>query len=696
MGGFFALKMKTTDQRGARTGVSFPAHPQAQVAIEHVSPEIDGGRFPIKRIKGERVLVTANIFADGHDLLSARLCFREAAQPEATLYESPMRELGNDWWSGEFEVTDQGFFEYTILAWVDHFKSWRRDLDKKIRAGRNVSIDLLVGAELIESASQRAVGQDSMKMRTLAGRLREPSSAVRRSGATDQADIGATELLDTEVDRLMDRYTERRFATRYDKWLGVTVDREKAGFSAWYEMFPRSAADSPGRHGTFKDCEARLPYIAGMGFDVLYLPPIHPIGRAYRKGRNNQPEAGPDDVGSPWAIGGIEGGHKSIHPQLGTLNDFRQLVETCREFGIEVALDFALQCSPDHPYVTEHPEWFRHRPDGSIQYAENPPKEYQDIYPFDFQCDQWQELWQELKSIALYWIDQGVRIFRVDNPHTKPVAFWEWLIREIKAQYPEVLFLAEAFTRPAVMHELAKLGFSQSYTYFAWRNTKWELTQYFTELTKTQEREFFRPNLWPNTPDILTEYLQVGGRPAFMIRLLLAATLGANYGIYGPPFELCENQALAPGREEYLGAEKYEIRTWNIDAPGSLSHLIGRINRARRENLALQSDASLLFHPVDNEQLIAYSKSTEDLSNVVLTVVNLDPHWKQSGWVEVALEALHLDPHQPFQVHDLLTDARYIWHGSRNYLELDPHALPAHIFRVRRHIRTEHDFDYFL
>ncbi|MGH9430248.1 MAG: alpha-1,4-glucan--maltose-1-phosphate maltosyltransferase [Terriglobia bacterium] len=665
-----------------RTQASLPAHPRTQVVIEQVAPEVEGGRFPIKRITGDRVEVTANIFADGHDLLSARVCCRKAADPEATYREAPMLDLGNDRWSGQFQVTDQAFYEYTVLAWVDRFKSWRRDLDKKIGAGRNVAVDLLIGAELIKGASTRAASEDSKKMKALAKRLQEIAGSSPNPGETNDVTSGLSEFLNEELDELMAKYSERRFATKYNKWLGIIVDRGKARFSAWYEMFPRSATGDPGKHGTFRDCEAKLPYIAAMGFDVLYFPPIHPIGRTHRKGRNNDSEAGPDDVGSPWAIGEIEGGHKSIHPQLGTFDDFQQLVTKCHEFGVEVALDFACQCSPDHPYVKEHPEWFRRRPDGSVQYAENPPKQYQDIYPFDFESDQWQELWQELKSVVLFWIDQGVRIFRVDNPHTKPFVFWEWLIREIKAAYPEVLFLAEAFTRPAVMYELAKLGFSQSYTYFAWRNTKRELTQYFTELTKTQLREFFRPHLWPNTPDILTEYLQLGGRAAFMIRLILAATLGANYGIYGPAFELCENHPLTPGKEEYLKAEKYEIRAWNTVAPGSLKDLISRINRARRENPALQSDTSLLFHPIDNEQLIAYSKATADLSNIILTVVNLDPNWKQSGWVEVALDSLRLDPHQPFQMHDLLTDARYAWHGSRNYVELNPQTLPAHVFHV--------------
>jgi starch synthase (maltosyl-transferring) len=494
----------------------------------------------------------------------------------------------------------------------------------------------------------------------------------------------------------MARYSGRRFATTYDRSLRVVVDRERGRFSTWYELFPRSWSPEAGRHGTFRDVEAVLPRLASMGFDVLYLPPIHPIGRSFRKGRNNNVIAGPDAVGSPWAIGSEEGGHTAIHAELGTLDDFRRLVIRARELGIDLALDIAFQASPDHPYVTEHPEWFRGRPDGMIQYAENPPKKYQDIYPFDFESGNWRELWEELRDVVRFWVGQGIRIFRVDNPHTKPFRFWEWLIAEIKRDYPEAIFLAEAFTRPKVMYYLAKLGFSQSYTYFAWRNTRWELTEYFTELTQNEVREFFRPNLWTNTPDILTEYLQSGGRPAFVGRLILAATLGANYGMYGPAFELIEHQAVAPGSEEYLNSEKYEIRHWDHDRPESLRELIERVNAIRRDNRALQSDWSLRFHQVDNQQIIAYTKATDDLSNVILTVVNLDSYNTQSGWVELPLEALGIDPEQPYQVHDLLTGARYTWNGRWNYVELNPHAIPAHILQLRRRVRREQDFEYFM
>jgi starch synthase (maltosyl-transferring) len=464
-------------------------------------------------------------------------------------------------------------------------------------------------------------------------------------------------------------------------------------------MFPRSAANDSERgrrHGALRDVETRLPYVAAMGFDVLYLPPIHPIGVSHRKGPNNAPAAGADDVGSPWGIGSSEGGHKSIHPQLGTNEDFRRLVAAAQRLGIELALDIAFQTSPDHPYVSEHPEWFRRRPDGTIQYAENPPKKYQDIYPFDFECEDWQSLWQELKSIFLFWIAEGVRIFRVDNPHTKPFAFWEWVIGEIHRDHPDVIFLAEAFTRPAVMYRLAKLGFTQSYTYFAWRDTKWELTQYFSELTRSEVREFFRPNLWPNTPDILPESLQVGGRAAFMARLVLAATLSGNYGIYGPPFEHGWSAPHEPGSEEYLNSEKYQVHQHDLDRPQSLKDFIARVNRIRRQSPAIAHSGSLEFHEAQNEQIICYSRATPDRADIVLVVVGLDPNHRQSAWVELPLEPLGLPARRPYQMHDLLTDARYLWHGNRNYVELDPATCPAHIFRIRRRARSERDFEYYL
>jgi starch synthase (maltosyl-transferring) len=655
---------------------------RSRVAIENVKPEIDCGRFPAKRTVGESMSVEADIFADGHDALSALLLYRKEGVSRWT--EIPMQPLVNDRWRGAFEVQEIGDHYYTVQAWVDRFKTWRQGLAKKVEAGQDVALELLAGAELIELAAKRAAGEDRKSLNHFSAILRGDPSAAIQSG------------LDEALAILMEKYPDRRWAVTYDKELRVNVERGKARFSTWYELFPHSCAGTPGAHGTLRDCTERLPYVAGMGFDVLYLPPIHPIGYSFRKGKNNVLEAQPGDVGSPWAIGAKEGGHKAIHPQLGSLADFKRLVAEAKKFDIEIALDIAFQCTPDHPYVTEHPEWFRKRPDGSIQYAENPPKKYQDIYPLDFESEGWEELWNELKSVILFWCEQDVRIFRADNPHTKAFAFWEWVIGEVKKDYPDALFLAEAFTRPKVMYRLAKLGFSQSYTYFTWRNTKSELTQYFTDLTQTEVSDFFRPNLWPNTPDILTEYLQFGGRPAFMTRLVLAATLGANYGIYGPAFELCENVPREPGSEEYLNSEKYEIKHWDLEKGGSLREFIARVNRIRRENRALQSDRSLRFHPVDNPEIIAFSKRTEDPSNVIVAVVNLDPHHTQSGWLDLPAEGLGLDPDQPFQMHDLLTDARYLWQGRRNFVQLDPQSVPAQIFRMRHRIHREQDFDYFM
>jgi len=667
-----------------RKPISEPARDgRLRVVIARLWPEIDGGRFAIKRVAGEKVVVEADVYADGHDQVACQLLFwRDENQPQV----SPMKPLGNDRWRGEFSVVKLGRYHYTVEGWIDRFQTWRRDLEKRIAAKQDVSVDLLIGAGLIEAAAGRARGEDAKTLADWAQRLR----------GTKQDESRESLALDTDLLKLVQLYPELELASRYDRHLTVIVDREKAGFSAWYELFPRSCSAEQKRHGTLRDCEQWLPHIASMGFDVVYLPPIHPIGKTFRKGKNNSVPAQPDDVGSPWAIGSAEGGHKSIHPQLGTLEDFRRFLTNAADHGLEVALDIALQCAPDHPYVQQHRGWFSTRPDGSIQYAENPPKKYQDIYPLDFTTAEWQSLWQELKGIFLFWIEQGVRIFRVDNPHTKAFAFWEWVIAEIKKQHPDVLFLAEAFTRPNVMYRLAKLGFSQSYTYFTWRNSKPELTQYFTELAQTDVREYLRPNLWPNTPDILPEFLQVGGRPAFMVRLILAATLGANYGIYGPAFELCETAPLRPGSEEYLNSEKYELKHWDWGSKASLKHFISRLNRIRRETPAFQSNRNLHFHDTDNPALICYSKATDDLSSVIVVVVNLDSFHVQSGWINLDLGAIGLDTRHAFQAHDLLSEGRYLWQNSKNFVELTPESLPAHILLLRTWVRTERDFDYYL
>jgi starch synthase (maltosyl-transferring) len=655
-----------------------------RVVIEGVKPEIDAGRFAAKRVIGDVVRVEADIFTDGHDAIAAMLLYKH--EKAADWIEEPMRFDVNDRWWGDFPVSELGRYQYTIHGWVDHFETWRRDLLKRIAAGQDTQVDYQIGAELVEAAAVRA-GSSS------AGWLREQSRFLRAETPVAEKRAGATA---EALNQAMRKHPDRSLATVYDRDLEVVVDPVLGRFSAWYELFPRSTSPVAGRHGTFNDVSGKLESIAALGFDILYLPPIHPIGAQFRKGKNNSPSAEPDDVGSPWGIGSAEGGHKSIHPQLGTADDFKRMVARASDLGLKIALDIAFQSAPDHPYVKDHECWFKKRPDGTIQYAENPPKKYQDIYPFDFETSQWRALWDELKSVFTFWIEHGVRIFRVDNPHTKPFPFWEWVITEIKRDCPDVLFLSEAFTRPKIMYRLAKLGFSQSYTYFPWRNTKWELTTYLTELTKTDVREFFRPSQWPNTPDILTEFLQTGGRPAFIIRLVLAATLGASYGIYGPAFELLEGRALRPGSEEYLDSEKYQIRHWDLDAPDNLRELVGLINRVRRENPALQNDWSLQFHDTDNQELICYSKQSGDRANTILVVVNLSPHYTHSGFINLQLDELNIDADHPFQAHDLITGARYIWHGPRNYVELNPQSMPAHIFRIRKRFRTETDFEYFL
>jgi starch synthase (maltosyl-transferring) len=655
---------------------------RARVVVENVRPCVDCGRFAIKRTVGELVVVEADAFTDGHDVIRCLLLYRKESAVDWT--EVKMTALGNDGWRASFTVSELGKYVYTVTSWVDHFHTWRYDLGRRTDVA-DIALALLIGANLVREAAARASGAARKQLEEHAEQLGRAKPEEAKRLATDPL-----------LGELMDRYADRRLATTYAPELKVHVDRERARFSTWYEMFPRSVVPAGGPHGTFESCETRLPYIAEMGFDVLYLPPIHPIGIRFRKGKNNALVAEADDVGSPWAIGAAEGGHKAVHGPLGTLDAFKRFIAKAKTHGVEVAMDIAFQCAPDHPYVEEHPSWFRWRPDGTVQYAENPPKKYQDIYPFDFETVDWQPLWEELRSIFLFWAEQGVKIFRVDNPHTKPFPMWEWLITTVQREHPDTIFLAEAFTRPKIMHRLAKLGYTQSYTYFAWRNTKQELTEYFTELTKHSSREYFRPNVWPNTPDILTEFLQFGGRPGFMLRVALAATLAASYGIYGPAYELLEHVPRDPGSEEYLHSEKYQIRDWDLDRTESLREYIAVLNRVRRENPALQSDWSLRFHRTETDSLLCYSKSTEDASNVIVVVANLDPHHRQAGWVELDLGPLDVDAEKPYQVHDLLSGAHYLWQGKRNYVELDPKSSPVHVFRVRRKVRTERDFDYFL
>lgn len=652
-----------------------------RVVIEGITPQVDCGRFPAKRVLGEEVRVEADVFTDGHDHVTADLLYRY--ESDKNWQRLPMQELVNDRWAGSFTVEKLGRYDYSVVAWVDHFGTWQQDLQKRHAAGQELSIDFAIGAGLAREAAERAKTTEARRLLAWADALTQPEQ---------DADATYALALAEDIAALVRRYPDPATVEQYQQEFSIVVERERARFSSWYEFFPRSAAADSQRHASFQEAQAMLPYIAEMGFDVVYLPPSHPIGETFRKGKNNAISAEPEDVGSPWAIGAEAGGHKAVHPQLGTLEDFHAFVAKASEYDMEVALDIAFQVSPDHPYVREHPEWFLKRPDGTIQYAENPPKKYQDIYPFYFETEAWPALWQELKSVFAFWAEQGVRIFRVDNPHTKSFRFWQWCIAELKRDYPDLILLSEAFTRPKVMHRLAKLGFSQSYTYFTWRNTKQELIEYFTELTQESGREYFRPNVWPNTPDILHEYLQVGGRPAFVVRLILAATLSANYGIYGPAFELSENRPREPGSEEYLHSEKYQLRQWELNDPASLKDLIARVNRIRHQYPALQRDWGLRFHDIDNDQLLAYSKCTEEGEDALILVVNLDFHYDQSGWLSLPLERFGLAEDAQYQVEDLLTGARYIWQGPRNYVALSPRGQSAHILRLRRPVQREQDF----
>ncbi|MFL5755948.1 MAG: alpha-1,4-glucan--maltose-1-phosphate maltosyltransferase [Chloroflexota bacterium] len=680
----------TTSGRDRATGearsdtATLPPDGLVRAVVEDVSPVVDGGRFAVKRIVGDTLIVEADAFADGHDVVVARLL--HGAPGADAWVEVPMTLLGNDRWRGGLPLDRVGDHSYVVAAWTDRFATWRRDMQKRIEARQDVATELLVGAELVLAAAARAadIGRDddAVALRVIGDRLRgrEPVAARARLSVGD------------ELAELMTRHPDRRHEARSLPF-PVTVDPVHARFSSWYELFPRSAATTPGRHGTLRDVIERLDYVAGLGFDVLYLPPIHPIGHTNRKGPNNVTSWAEEAPGVPWAIGDTDGGHTGVHRELGTLDDVDALVAAAGARGIRVALDIAFQASPDHPYATSHPEWFRRLPDGTIRYAENPPKKYEDIYPFDFETEAWPALWQELRDVIVFWIGHGIRVFRVDNPHTKPFGFWEWLIADVKRTDPDIVFLAEAFTRPKVMYRLAKLGFSQGYTYFTWRTTKQELTDYFTELSRPPVSDRFRPNVWPNTPDILHEYLQHGGRTAFAVRAVLAATLAASYGIYGPAFELAVNAPREPGSEEYLDSEKYEVRAWDLDDPRSLAPLIRRLNAIRQAHPALQADTGLAFHEIDNDELLAYSKRSLDGDDLVLTVVNLDARRPQSGSLELPLGDLGIEPTAPFEVRDLLTGNAYLWNGARNWIELDPATGPAHVFEVRRRIRRESDLE---
>jgi starch synthase (maltosyl-transferring) len=642
-----------------------------RIVIESVYPELEDGRYPVKREVGDRLEVWADIVRDGHDVIAAVVKYRRIQDRQWR--ETPMRHFDDDRWTGSFPLDENTRYVYTIEAWADAFGSWRYDLDKRVGAGQDVTSELLEVARLVRAAAARAPARSGARRSLL------DAAVVLEGGVPREEQL--RRATSPPLADLMRRFSPRVLVSRYDRELSVVVDRPAARYSTWYEMFPRSQGRTPGRHGTFDDCIARLDDVRAMGFDVIYLPPIHPIGWTNRKGRDNRLVAEPGDPGSPWAIGNEHGGHTAIEPALGTLADFRRFVAEARGRDIEIALDFAVQCSPDHPWVREHPEWFHHRPDGTIKYAENPPKKYQDIYPLNFDTPAWKPLWDELRGVIEFWIEQGVTIFRVDNPHTKPLPFWQWVIGEVQRTRPDVLFLAEAFTRPKLMRALAKVGFTQSYTYFTWRTTKAELTEYLTELTQTEAREYMRGNLFTNTPDILPPHLQEGGRPAFKSRVALAATLSSVYGIYSG-YELCENVAR-PGVEEYANNEKYEIRVRDWDAPGNITDYITRLNAIRRAHPALQLYRNLTFYQADDEAVLFYGKMTPDGRDAVLVAVNLDPKGPRETVLHLPLESLGIGADQPYHVRDLLREETRSCRGPVYRVRLDPEDHPAFIFEAR-------------
>ncbi|WP_207423696.1 alpha-1,4-glucan--maltose-1-phosphate maltosyltransferase [Desertivirga brevis] len=641
-----------------------------RVIITAISPQVEGGTYPAKAAIHEDLLISASIFADGHDEVAASVEIKQAG--ENNWIEIPLNFVINDYWEATVEPRETGFLNFRIRGWIDHFTTWQLGLRKKSDAGQDISVELLIGVEMLEKAAKIAEKTDAATLLSWANSIRK----------NEEQEISVALACGDEVSKLVRKYRDQSMDTVSSEFV-VEVERKKAAFSTWYELFPRSTASEPDKHGTFQDVKRVLPRVAKLGFDVLYFPPIHPIGEINRKGKNNSLTTEPGEPGSPWAIGNRLGGHKDIHPELGTLQDFKELVQEAKKLDIEIAMDIAYQCAPDHPYVTEHPSWFKWRPDGTVQYAENPPKKYEDILPINFETEDWENLWQELKSVIDYWIDQGITIFRIDNPHTKAFPFWEWMIKEVRAKHPEIIFLAEAFTRPRRMERLAKAGFNQSYTYFTWRNNKYELEEYMTELTKTEQRYFFRPNFWPNTPDILPPELTYGGENAHILRVLLAATLSSNYGLYGPVYEFGLNTPR-PGKEEYIDNEKYEIKHWDWDQYTRIKEIIGRINKIRKQNPALQSTWNISLAPTTNDNIICYAKTDKKSKNALIMAANLDVHHTQGAMVKVPLQELGLTHEQPFTVHDLLSGSKYTWNGEWNYVELNPYEMPAHVFRVEQ------------
>ena len=641
-----------------------------RIAIESVDPEIDGGRFPAKAVVGYPFVVEADIFGDGHESIDACLLFRPKGADAWS--EQAMEFVENDRWQASVVFPENRLYEYTLAGWRDLFGTWRKEIAKKHAAGIPIVLELEEGRRLLEAAlsSKRASAADQTELKGVLEAFSALTSDTERLGLMSSDAVAA----------LMKRAATRTNFSPYDHVLEVFVDRKLAAIGAWYELFPRSQTDDPARHGTFDDVIRRLPYIRDLGFDVLYFPPIHPIGQTNKKGKNNSLTPAPDDPGSPYAIGSDAGGHEAIEPKLGTFEDFDRLVAAAREHELEIALDFAIQCSPDHPWIKAHPEWFDWRPDGTIKYAENPPKKYEDIVNVHFYREAIPSLWYTLRDIVLLWIDHGVKIFRVDNPHTKPFPFWEWMIGEVRAKHPDAIFLSEAFTRPKVMKRLAKVGFNQSYSYFTWRNAKWELEQYLTELTQEECRHYMRPNFFLTTHDINPRYLQNSGRPGFQTRLVLGATLAGTYGLYNG-FEICEAEPV-PGKEEYLNSEKYEIRSWDFEKPGNIREDIALINRLRRSHPALQDFANLRFYNAWNENIIYYGKRTLDGSDFLLFHVCLDPHSQQGADFELPLWELGLPDDASIEVEDMVTGHHFTWHGKYQHIHLDPYYKPYAIWRL--------------
>jgi starch synthase (maltosyl-transferring) len=640
---------------------------QTRIVIENVQPQLDSGAFYIKRIVGQKVVVTADVFSDGHDVVEC--CVRYKHENDKSWAEVRMTPTSNDEWTAEFQVEKQGHYIYFVEGWIDYALNWQHGTGRKIDDNQHVKSELLEGAEYVNAILKSADKTEAAYLKKIA----------KYFATEKEYDVAVQEAMSDQLHQIFKKYPIR-FIENKSLELQVYVDREKALFSTWYEFFPRSASQTEGKHGTFKDCEKLLPRVAEMGFDTLYFPPIHPIGEVNRKGKNNATNALPGDVGSPWGIGSKHGGHKATHPELGTLADFKALVKKAKDLGIEVAMDYALQAAPDHPYVRDFPQWFKWRPDGTVQYAENPPKKYQDIQPIYFESGDWKNLWKELLDVALFWVeDCGIRVFRVDNPHTKPFYFWGWLIAEIKKKHPDVLFLAEAFTRPKIMHELAKQGFSQSYTYFTWRNSKAELIEYVEELTKTNQKEFYRPNFWPNTPDINPYALQGGNEAVHLQKYFLAATLSSSVGIYGPVFEYMVSAAI-PGKEEYLDSEKYEFVKWDWNIKNKLTMVITRINALRKELPSLQQTSNIQFCDADNDQILAYYKYADAKQDETLMIASLDPYYPQRAMVRLPIDQIGS---RPITVHDLITGNSYIWDKEWNFVELHP-ALPFHLFKIKR------------